>query len=82
MLVFNGNAGDRSLRAPLAEASQATASVFCCSTIAGTAVIWANRPKTAWRVTPVPRVRISTRDRTWIRSGSCTSVRRSARPSQ
>ena len=47
------------------------ASVSCSSTIAGTAVIRANLPNTAWRVTPAPRARIWTRDQTWTRIGSC-----------
>ncbi len=49
VLVANGNAGDRSVRAPLA-AALATGDWPCCSsTTAGSAATPAARPSRAWR---------------------------------
>src|SRR5262249_32445129 len=46
VLVANGNAGNRSLRAPLAVALAAQGCLRCCSTIAASAAIPGRPPKT------------------------------------
>src|SRR5712692_6797243 len=56
VLVFNGNAGDRSFRAPLAVALIQAGLSGCCSTTAATVATPATHPNADWWLMRAPRV--------------------------